>query len=781
MYRVILIFTAFLFFKLPCAGAQTLLNDCANLGVETGTFQAWRGTFGSWTADLTSDTITILSEANGLEPTQHRIRHVSEGNVPEVTAEAIPFVPPGSEYAIQLGNSVNGAQFERLSTSFRVDSSNTLFQYQFAVIFEDPDHVPIEQPKFELLVSDAAGNTLPCGFYQVTAAGNIDGFKSQGKIRYRNWTTAGVDLRDYVGQIVTLQITTYDCSQGGHWGMALFDASCFAASITPINFCPGVDSVITLEAPLGFRDYQWSTGQTTRRITVPSPKVGQAFSVEFSPFSTLSDSCRLHLSFTVPAYVDVLPNQWQAYCGNQRARLVPSLVGDDFKYRWHPGGETTAVIEVDQPGMYTVDVSKAGGCALFDTIVVEAIPAPAVVLDAVNPSCDGKNDGSLRVLANSPEPLLYRWSTADTSAFLKGLSSGQFTVTVTAVASGCTGTATGQLVQAAGVMANAQLVRLPLCDNWPAGEATVTAGAGTPPYTYHWNTGAGQTTTALYKGGRVTVTVTDAAGCQAVDSVWVEPLRAAAETTGNICHDGKDGSITLNAFGGFSPYRYAFGSDTSFQSNPVFTQLGSGAYSVRVQDNSGCIRAFPAEVKNLRAQPFSVALPPDTTILVGESIDVPLYHNYPLGTVQWAADCSPDVPDNAEAVSLRPLRECLVEVQATDTFGCRATAAMLIEVQRDYRLYIPNVFMPAGGYDNSQFYASVYPVQLKTVHVLRIFDRWGSLMFEVFDYKPNLVEEGWNGTVGGQAAPPGVYVYQMDIEFVDGFRKTFVGDVTLIR
>jgi len=780
MCKIILIFSAFLLLTPRFCASQTPLNDCTNLGFETGTFHGWSGVYGNWVANIPDNSIEIQSEAYGLIPGRHRIRTAADGNVPEVTAEAIPFVPPGSDYAIQLGNSISGAQYERLSTSFLVDSFNTLFQYQFAVIFEDPDHIPIEQPKFELLVTDQSGNVLPCGFYQVTSAANIDGFKSQGNIRYRNWTTAGVDLRNYVGQVVTVQISSYDCSQGGHWGMALFDASCLTSGISPVNYCPG-DPSITLEAPLGFRDYHWSTGDASRTVTIQNPVLGGQYTVEFTPYSTLSDSCRLFLSFTVPATLDVLPNQQVSFCSNSSAVLVPSLVGEQFRYRWLPGGDTAKVREVNQPGIYTVEVTKGTNCALYDTIEVKTVQAPLLTLEFEHPACDGKNDGSVSALVQAEETVQYRWNTSDTSAQLSGLPSGAFTVTVTGASTGCTASATQLLVQAVSVQAQAELDRLPLCDNWPTGAARVVASAGTPPYAFHWSTGAAQDTTALLQGGLVVVTVTDSEGCQDVDSLWTEPLHATVETHGNICHDGLDGRITVNSFGGFAPYAYALGSNAPFQADAVFDELATGLYSIRVQDNSGCIRSVPAEVKNLRQQPFLVLLPPDTTILVGESVDIPVAYNYPLSSLHWSAACSGDLPPAAPKITLRPMDDCLVQVEATDTFGCPASASMVVEVRKEYRLYIPNVFKPQGGFDNSHFYASVYSDQLKTVHIFRIFDRWGSMVYEDRHYQPNTVEQGWDGTAEGKDAPPGVYIYQMDIEFVDGFRRLFAGDVTLVR
>lgn len=773
--------SAFLILSSPIVCSQTL-NDCSNLGLELGTFQGWRAGYGTWSVDPATKSPLVESQGGGFQPEQHRIRHRSEGNVPEITAEAIPFVPPGSDYALQLGNAVNGAQFEYLTTSFRVDADNTLFQYQFAVVFEDPNHDPVQQPSFELLVTDQQGKTLPCGYYHVTAAGDVDGFKSQGKIRYRNWTTAGVDLRDYVGQIVTLRISTHDCSKGGHWGMALFDANCLSASIKPLNFCPGTDTSLTLEAPLGFRNYVWSTGAVGRTATVSRPAPGQVISVKFTPFSSLSDTCRLFLPFTVPTGVDVLPRSQDIFCENSTARIETDFQGENFRYKWLPGGDTTRSLVVTQPGTYVVQLLKPGGCVLSDTIQMYTVKAPKITVEFDKLSCNGIDDGSVKAVVLAEEPVSFRWNNGpDTTAALHNLPSGYYEVVVTGQVTGCTASASHWLTQADSVRAKAQLLRLPLCDNWPAGgEATVVATEGTPPYAYAWSTGTQQPNTVLTKGGFFRVTVTDAEDCQAVDSIFVQPMGADAETVGNMCHDGRKGLLEISAFGGKAPYRYAMGS-AEFGPKSEFGQLPSGPYAYRVQDSAGCIRSFSAEVKNLREQPFRVQLPTDTSIAVGQYLDVSLWHNYPLGSVVWSGPCMDTLRDVAE-VSLRPFSYCLLSVAATDTFGCPASASLRVQVRKEYNLYIPNVFMPPNGFDNSTFYASVSAEQLKQVHSLRIFDRWGNLVLEDFDYQPNEVSEGWDGKVPtGREAPPGVYVYQLDMEFVDGYRQIFSGDVTLVR
>ncbi|HEY0978688.1 MAG TPA: T9SS type B sorting domain-containing protein, partial [Flavobacteriales bacterium] len=59
---------------------------------------------------------------------------------------------------------------------------------------------------------------------------------------------------------------------------------------------------------------------------------------------------------------------------------------------------------------------------------------------------------------------------------------------------------------------------------------------------------------------------------------------------------------------------------------------------------------------------------------------------------------------------------------------------------------------------------------------LRIFDRWGSLLFETVDPM-----EGWDGTIAGTAATPGVYVYQVRYKGPTTEAVERLGHVTLLR
>ena len=59
---------------------------------------------------------------------------------------------------------------------------------------------------------------------------------------------------------------------------------------------------------------------------------------------------------------------------------------------------------------------------------------------------------------------------------------------------------------------------------------------------------------------------------------------------------------------------------------------------------------------------------------------------------------------------------------------------------------------------------------------LRIFDRWGELLFNTND--PNA---GWNGTYKNELVQVGVYIFEVRFMYADGNRYSTKGSVTVVR
>ena len=95
-------------------------------------------------------------------------------------------------------------------------------------------------------------------------------------------------------------------------------------------------------------------------------------------------------------------------------------------------------------------------------------------------------------------------------------------------------------------------------------------------------------------------------------------------------------------------------------------------------------------------------------------------------------------------------------------------------------VFIPNSFTPNGDGINDVF--SVYGNdQVIKVRNLAIFDRWGNALYSQSDLPINDPSEGWDGHFRDDLMDPGVYVYVVEVELLDGTIRLFKGDVTLTR
>ncbi|WP_165358865.1 T9SS type B sorting domain-containing protein [Spirosoma sordidisoli] len=241
-----------------------------------------------------------MNETAGTLLDGHYITKLSDGNDPVINTAQLPMVAPGSTNSLRIGNRTSGARFDRIRTSLFITPDNAIFQYRFAIVLQDPNHLPFQQPAFRIRVLTDKGSEIGCGYYEVSAARQISGFKEQGSLRYRNWTTGAINLRAFVGQVLTIEVTTNDCTEGGHYGYAYFDAQCIKPEVTVQTKCPGSQDSLVISAPAGFEAYQWSNGAISPSITI-FPKEGDQYSVRIRPFSSLNTDCDFSLTYTVPA------------------------------------------------------------------------------------------------------------------------------------------------------------------------------------------------------------------------------------------------------------------------------------------------------------------------------------------------------------------------------------------------------------------------------------------------------------------------------------------------
>lgn len=234
--------------------------------------------------------------------------------------------------------------------------------------------------------------------------------------------------------------------------------------------------------------------------------------------------------------------------------------------------------------------------------------------------------------------------------------------------------------------------------------------------------------------------------------------------------------------GGLAPYSYSLNGGNS-QFDPIFDDLAPGTYMVAVQDDRGCIRNFPG-ILIQSGQMVQLDIGPDQTTVMGAMIDLSIQANALLDQILWTA-FDPLSCVTCPATTLGPITTSqTVTVQVMTVEGCPGNDALQLNLQSVEAerpdLYIPNSFSPNGDGINDIF--SVYGNdQVVGIRNLAIFDRWGNALYARSDLPINDPSAGWDGTFRDDVMDPGVYIYVVEVELIDGSVKLYKGDVTVTR
>jgi gliding motility-associated-like protein len=296
-------------------------------------------------------------------------------------------------------------------------------------------------------------------------------------------------------------------------------------------------------------------------------------------------------------------------------------------------------------------------------------------------------------------------------------------------------------------------------------------------------TGANSATPLISKPGTYKLVVTDPAnGCSDTDEVVVAPIdpTATATVVQPPCY-GDKGSIEVDeVIGGVPPVEFSL-NNGPFTTQNFFPNLPPGPYTLVVQDAEGCSTTLSAVL--VEPDEFQILVTPEVKIDLGETYEIITIINVPLSdiqSVQWTPSTGLSC-DTCLNLVAAPFISTQYKVEVTTEAGCRDDAVLRLLVNRQVDVYIPNVFSPNGDGENDRFTVYADLKGVSKIHYLQVYSRWGELLWEREHFQPNLEELGWDGKYKDQDMNPAVFVYQALIEFIDGRKELFKGDVTIER
>jgi hypothetical protein len=237
----------------------------------------------------------------------------------------------------------------------------------------------------------------------------------------------------------------------------------------------------------------------------------------------------------------------------------------------------------------------------------------------------------------------------------------------------------------------------------------------------------------------------------------------------------------------FDSCRWTFGDGGhSYDKNPEWLFDVEGEYEVILQVfNQGGNQSFSSIIINVHPNPEArFEITPENALIPDDEIT---FLNYSANAEEYKWDFG----DGSTSELFEPKHSYSrygnfnVRLIASSEYGCSDSLVVLNAFGSGYYIRFPNAFMPnpngpSGGFysTRSDEFAYVFHPVYSGIsdYQMRIFTRRGILIFESND-----VNIGWDGYYKGQFSDPGVYIWKVRGNYINGEPFTLMGDVTLLK
>jgi gliding motility-associated-like protein len=248
-----------------------------------------------------------------------------------------------------------------------------------------------------------------------------------------------------------------------------------------------------------------------------------------------------------------------------------------------------------------------------------------------------------------------------------------------------------------------------------------------------------------------------------------------------LCFGGMTAVTVDSASGGNGGYTWNINGGQAHELDSV-VMLPPGIYSIITQDTTGCRDTMQILINN--PDPLDIIVfPEDPVIDLGDSVALQVLvqgMQWQIDSVVWTGNGPLSCFDCPSPVAFNVF-PTVFTVTVWDENGCSATTEVFVDINNRREVFIPTAFSP--NFDGRNDDLLLFIGQgIANIPSMRIFDRWGETLVEETNLPPlagGIVV--WDGMFHGKMMEPGVYIYFIEIEFINGDILRYRGDVTLLR
>ncbi len=785
---------------LLCISEISIAQNCPpNIDFENGNFNGWDCYKGRVAAVGGQNVITLSPSSP--EGNIHTMLSSFPGDGLDPYGNFPVNCPNGTGHSIKLGNNQGEAQAEGISYTFTIPATANVYNliYNYAVVFQDPNHQVYQQPRLEIEITNVSDNTvIDCSSFSFFPFGTpLPGFQlspiteSNTPIWYKDWTAVSINLNGNAGKVIRLSFKTSDCTFRRHFGYAYIDVNSECSGrFEGASFCPE-DTTVNVIAPYGYQSYTWFNSNftqilgTQQTLTLsPPPPTNTQVAVILVPYNGYGCLDTLYTSVTNDLEVVANAGIDKVSCNNSPV-LIGSTSQLNVRYNWTPSAglsNPNIANPIALPSVTTNYVLTAksfgGGCIRTDTVEVKAVLVDnSIQLLGKSKFCIGNGDSAVLVVQIADS---IQWYKDDVP--ILGANQTRYRVLESGIYHAilfggfdCNLSTQKKQIEMSTIPISAFTVNIAkqcLLGNQFVftNNSTNVLGA----IEYKWILGDGNeasTKNLVYTYSKA--------------GIYNVKMIASSNT---ICADTSNFTITVyqNPIANFSAPIVCINLPVKITNNTADTVGSAINYLWTFADGqTSTLRNPPTPIYSLPGKydislfVASVQCPlPGSLLKLKLSIDKPRDGiRYPVAygvvslpldlqarpfgdSVLWTPSINLNIP-----TSFNPIFKGITDQEYTISIktksGCVTVDTQAVKLAKEIAVYVPSAFTPNGDEVNDNLKPIIFGI--KKLVYFRIFNRWGQLMYETQTNK-----QGWDGSFKGVKQSTQTLVWMVEALAADG-------------